>query len=169
MTEWKPEIHSLLELLLNAPYGSKPFWISAAIAGGTLLIFGWLISSFIFSASRGFLITFIAQAIPGAAAIAGSVAVTIYAVPELNAGPVRDYLPLAGAIFAAFLSTMLLSRFLLGIKEGSAILAVIFTYACVAGAIFLGHNLVESVDSGMQNLEEKKEQRESDTNSILGY
>jgi len=169
MTEWQTEFHNFMELIFNAPYGSKSFWILAGLAAGVLLIFGWLIANFIFSAKRGLVVSFIAQALPGAGAIAGWIAVTIYAIPELNAGPVRDYLPLAGAILAAFLTTMIFSRFLLGVSEGKALFSVILTYACVAASIFFGGTLVETVDEGIQGLEEKKEQRDSEADSVLQF
>lgn len=168
MAQWETEFHSFLELILGAAYGSKPFWVAAGIAGGALLIFGWLITNFVFSAKRGFIVTLLGQIVPGAAAIAGWIAVTIYAVPELSAGPVRDYLPLAGAVLAGFLATMIISRFIFGISEGASIFAVILTYVCVAGAIFLGGTLVKTVDSGMQNFQETKEQRDAETDSLLG-
>lgn len=169
MNVWQTELHSFLELVLGAPYGSKPFWITACIAIGVLLIFGWLITSFIFSAKRGFIIAFIGLALPGAAAIAGWIAVSIYAIPELNAGPVRDYLPLAGAIVAAFLTTMIASRFVLGITEGSTFLSVVLTYICVGGGIFLGGSLVQNVESGLEQLENSKEERNRESDSILQY
>lgn len=169
MNEWKTELNSFLEMIFNAPYGTKPFWVSAGIALGVLLIFGWLISNFIFSAKRGIIISFIANLLPGAAAIAGWIAVTLYAVPELNAGPVRDYLPLAGAILAGFLATMIFSRFILGITEGKVLISMIMTYACVAGAIFIGGSLVKNVDSGLESLENKQNERQQESDSILQY
>jgi len=46
---------------------------------------------------------------------------------------------------------------------------VILTYACVATAIFLGGTLVREVDSNLDNLEHKKEEREREADSILNY
>ncbi len=169
MNEWKTELQSFLEMIFSAPYGTKPFWVTVGIALAVLLIFGWLIANFIFAAKRGFILTFIAQALPGAAAIAGWIAVTLYAVPELNAGAIRDFLPLAGAILAAFLTTMIFARILLGISEGKAFFSILLSYAFVAGAIYMGGSLVKTVDSGLDNLEHEKQERESEAESILNY
>jgi hypothetical protein len=166
---WKNELFRLLETVVGAPYGTTPFWITAGIALGAILILGWLIASFVLSAKRGFIVSFLAHIVPAAAAAAGWIAVTIYAVPELGAGAVRDYMPLAGAILAAFLATMLLSRFLLGISEGATLLSVLLTYACAAGAIFLGGSMVGQVDSSLDSLDEKNKQRQKETESILTY
>jgi len=168
-TAWKNELVTFSEKILGTTYGTSPFWASAAIAVGTMIIFGWLISNFVMSAKRGIIVSFLAHALPALAAAAGWVAVVLYAVPELNAGAVRDYLPLAGAVLGGFLATLLLTRFLLGISEGGCLMSVILTYACVATAIFLGGTLVREVDSNLDNLEHKKEEREREADSILNY
>lgn len=168
MQNWHQEFHSLLETVIGSPYGSTPFWVTAGIALASLLILGWLISSFVLQAKRGFIVTFIANLAPAAAAAAGWIAVTLYAVPELGAGPIRDYLPLAAAILGAFLGTLLLSRFLLGISEGATLISVVLTYICVAAAVFFGGTLAGEVDSGIDSLEKKKEQRDAEAESLLG-
>ncbi len=168
-TTWKNELVALSEKILGTTYGTTPYWISAGIAIGTMILLGWLISNFVLSAKRGIIVSFLGHALPAVAAAASWVAVVLYAVPELNAGAVRDYLPLAGAVLGGFLGTLLLTRFLLGISEGGCLMSVILTYACVAGAIFLGGSLVREVDSNLDNLEHKKEEREKDADSILNY
>ncbi|MEM0965968.1 MAG: hypothetical protein AAGJ81_07475 [Verrucomicrobiota bacterium] len=169
MSKWISELKLLLEHLFGSPFGSTPFWITSGIALGTLLILGWLIASFIFSAKRGFILTFFALVLPGVAALAGSIAVNIYAVPALSAGPVREYLPIAGAVLGGFLATLILTRFMLGISEGSTVLCTIMSYACVTGAVFLGGSLVTEADSSIDNLERQSEEREKDANSILEF
>ena len=168
-TDWKSEFLALLELLIGHPYGTKPFWITAGIALGTLLLLGWLIANFIFAAKRGIILTFIAQILPAAAAAAGWIAVTIYAVPDLNAGAIRDYLPLAAAILAGFLTTMIATRFFLGISEGKTFFCVVASYACVIGAIYFGGSVVTQVDSGLEGLEEVQQERERERESALPY
>lgn len=168
-TAWKNELVALSEEILGTTYGTTPFWISAAIAVGTMILLGWLIANFVLAAKRGIIVSFLGHSLPALAAAASWVAVVLYAVPELNAGVVRDFLPLAGAILGGFLATLLLTRFLLGISEGRCLMSVILTYACVAGAIFLGGSLVREMDSSLDNLEEKKEERDRDADSILNY
>jgi len=167
MDTWMQEFYSLLEIVIDSPYGSAPFWVTTGIALTCLLIIGWLISNFVFQAKRGFIVTLIANLIPAAAAAAGWIAVTIYAVPELGPGIVRDYLPLGAAILGAFLATMLISRFLFGISEMATIFSMILTYGCVAAAIFFGGTIAGEVDSGLDSIEEKKEERKSETESLL--
>tara|TARA_R100000027_G_scaffold61554_3_gene52978 strand:- start:9266 stop:9775 length:510 start_codon:yes stop_codon:yes gene_type:complete len=169
MTDWKTEFYSFFETILGSPYGTKPFWITAGIALGTLFILGWLIANFIFAAKRGILLTFIAQLLPIAAAAAGWVAVSIYAIPDLNAGFIRDYLPLAGAILAGFITAMIATRFFLGVSEGKSFFCVVASYACVAGAIYFGGTVVTQVDSGLEGLEMQQQEHEKETNSILDY
>lgn len=169
MDRWNSEFRSLLETVVGAPYGTTPFWVTSGIALTCLLILGWLVTSIVFQAKRGFVITFVANLIPAAAAAAAWVAVTLYAVPELNAGPVRDYLPLGAAILGAFLGTMLLTRFLLGISEFSTIFAVVLTYVCVGASIFFAGTIAGEVDSGLEKIEEKTEERKNEADSILNY
>jgi len=169
MEKWNIEFRSLLESLVGAPYGTAPFWITAAIALTCLLILGWLVTSIVFQAKRGFVLTFIANLGPAVAAAAAWVAVTLYAVPEINAGVVRDYLPLAAAILGAFLATMLFTRFLLGISELSTILAVILTYICVGASVFFAGTIAGEVDTSLENIEEKTREKELEAGSILNY
>lgn len=168
-TKWKNEFFSLAETIVGAPYGSTPFWVTSGIALAAILLLGWLIASFILQAKRGFIVTFLAHAVPAAAAAAGWIAVTLYAVPELEAGAVRDYLPIGGAVLGAFIATLLLSRFLLGISEGATLVSVILTYACAAGAIFFAGSLAGEVDSSLESLEGKSEERRQEADSILNY
>jgi len=169
MTTWKDELNSVLEQITGAPIGSTPFWVTSGIALGTLLLLGWLIANFIFSAKRGIVLTFVAQILPGIAALAGWIAVTLYALPELNAGLIRDYLPLGGAVLAGFLATLLMTRFFLGISEGKTLLSVTFTYICVVASIFLGGSLVREMDSSLENLGNQTEERKKEADSILSY
>lgn len=169
MDSWVQEFHFLLETVTGTPFGTLPFWVTSGIALTCLLILGWLIASFVFQAKRGFIVTFLANLIPAAAAAAGWIAMTIYAVPEMGPGLIRDYLPLAAAILGAFLATLLLSRFLLGISEGATLFSMILTYVCVGGAIFFAGTIAGEVDSGLDSIEQKTEERDSEADSILNY
>lgn len=169
MESWKQELHVLLETVIGSPYGTTPFWVATGIALTCLLILGWLITNFIFQAKRGFLLSFIANLIPAAAAAAAWIAVSLHAVPELSAGPIRDYLPLGAAVLGAFLGTMLLSKFILGISEGATVLAVIFTYICVGAAIYFAGTLAAEVDSSLDSIEQKSDEKKSEAEWLLNH
>jgi len=168
-TTWGDNFIELAENIFGFPYASNPFWIVLTFALGSLLLFGWLIANFIFSAKRGLVVCFIAQITPAVAAAASWIAVSLYAVPELEPGTIRDILPWVGAFLGGFLGTLLLARFFLGISEGKTFFSVIFTYAIVATVIYLGGTLVGEMDSGMDTLQEKQQERERETESILYY
>lgn len=135
---------------------------------GTLILFGWLIANFICQAKRGIIVTLIAQLIPAVAGIAAWSAMQIHVVPEMSAGPLRDYLPLGGAVLAAFLATVLLTRFLLAISEMAAVFSVVLSYACVVGAVYAGNTLVDSVDSGQQRIDQHRHEQGIQFQDLLG-
>lgn len=167
-TSWFSHSSEAVEWLLGAPYGSTQFWIALGIAGGALLLFGWLIANFIFQAKRGIIVTLLAQLIPAAAGLAAWSALHIHVVPELSAGPLRDYLPIGASLLAVFLATVLVTRFLLGISEMAALFSVVFSYACVAGAVYAGRTLVDSVDTGQQRIEQHRQEQGNQFEDLLG-
>lgn len=168
-TSWSDNFLELSEIVFGFPYASNPFWIVVSFSLGALLLFGWLIANFIFSAKRGLVVCFLAQLMPAVVAAIGWIAVTIYAVPEMEPGTIRNILPWIGAFLGGFLGTLLLTRFFLGISEGKTFFSIIFTYAIVFGVIYLGGTLVREMDTGLGTLQEKRDDRERDTESIYIY
>jgi len=167
MAGWQTEFQNLSERILGAPFGSAPYWISLGIAVATLLIVGWIVASLIFQAKRGFILTLIAQVLPAIAAGAAHVATERYVVGEIGAGPIHDYLPLAAAILGAFLCTLTLTRWLLGIGEMASFFSVLITYACVIASVFMGSELVTQVDEGFDDIEGKKNNRDDELLHIV--
>ncbi len=142
---WTQETLLLLERLAGAPFGTTAFWVSLAVALGIVLLLGWVLANFLFAAKRGILICFLGQLLPALAGGAGWVAVRVYAVPELQPGVVREWLPWGGAGLAALLGTLLLTRWILGVSELRALLSVVLTYGgVIAFFVFAGEYLPQA-------------------------
>jgi hypothetical protein len=165
---WKSEFTRLLESVVHSPYGSVSFWTTLAIGIGTLLLVGWWVANFVCSVQRGVVVSFVSHVVPGAAGAAGWLAVAVLLVPEVEPGPLREGLPLAGAVAGAGLAAVVVTRSVLGLSATGAIVSVGLTYACVAGAILVGGSFVREMDSGLNNLADHRERRELDTRSVTG-
>lgn len=164
---WNREFVGLVETIIGAPEGTTPFWTTVAIAVGTLVLAGWFVANFVCSARKGIVVSFFAHTVPAAAAACGWIAARLYLVPDMAAGPLRDFLPLAAAMAAILVVSFFTTRSWLGISEGGSVVAIALTYACVAAAILLGGSLAREMDSSLRSLEAEKQQREADTQLLV--
>jgi len=157
---WQSEFIQLFEKIFGASAGSTPFLTIAGIALGTLVLFGWLIVNFVCSTRKGILVTFFSLAIPGILGAFGWIAAMRFGVPQLDAGPLRDQLPILVALSVVLITSFFITRKLLGTSEKACLVALVCTYACVFAAIQLGGSLVHEMDTSLSSLEEKKMQRD---------